>query len=135
MKKNQELVSDKFTVRVIGDHQKVSSFDKAKLNENISRFLSDFDKHFLEGEMVIDIRLKKGVHNEGRYRKLPLVYANVRFSTDKGLYIAKKENWGVCASVHDALLLIKNQITKAIKRTHERERSVISGFDFQAVEA
>ena len=118
----EEEFENKFSVQMIGEHEKLSGFEKIFVNDELMKFVDGFKNTFSEGILVADIHFKKGSHNEGKYRRIPLAYVKIRFSTDKGMFVAHKENWGVCATLNETLDCLNIQIRDALNRRFGKEK-------------
>jgi hypothetical protein len=113
----------KFSIKFIGEHKHITEFEKIHINEVLSRFADNFNESFMEGLLIFDIKYKQGNHNKGKYRGQPLVYLKARLLTDKGMFLANKENWGVKSALHDTLIILTKQIRESLRMKNEKERA------------
>lgn len=120
--KKQNILSKRYSIQVIGDCKDMSEFDKSILNKKLIKFVEGYKDKFSQRLLTIDIKHKKGNHNSGKYRGIPLYYTRLRFSTDKGIFIAKKENWGIHQSLNSALNIIKQKIYNTTKKNYKKEK-------------
>ncbi|MBR9690856.1 hypothetical protein GOV08_04185 [Candidatus Woesearchaeota archaeon] len=123
----------KYSIRVIGDYDKLNSFEKYYLNDRLYGFLEQSADRCSEGVLTADIRLKKGVHNRGVYRGVPLVYIKLRISSDRCKFAVSKENWGLQAALHDSLSLMTKKIRNAGKQQNNKRTVPIENFDMKDV--
>lgn len=113
--------SDKsFSIQLIGDTSNLSGFPKEQVNDELEKFIETFQENFNQGALVIDVTYKKGHFMKGRHKGIPLVNTKVRFQTDKGKFFAEKENWGINAALHDALLILSQQIREQFSKKHNK---------------
>ena len=115
MNEKRREVFEKFSIRVIGEHNRCNEFERDILNKKIYEFMEDYTNYFDEGEFVLDIKYQKGNHNQGRYRNVTLVNTKIRISTDKGQFIASKENWGVISALNDTLGVLAHVMRDKLK--------------------
>jgi hypothetical protein len=118
--KKQDL-SENFSVKVTGEHKLMSESEKMQINGLLAGFLDKFDETFGSGVLFLDIKYKKGHFHQGTFRGHPLAYVHIRFSTDKGVFMANKENWGVKSALHDSLIVLTNQIRTKMHRMTGKE--------------
>jgi len=122
--KSQE--KKELSVQFVVQNISTDEFERDEILKDIERFMRKY-KEFL-GEVYVYIYLKKQrVH----FRGLPLITAKIKIWSEKGLFIATGESWGVEYAVHVALEKLEREVQKEKELTEEGklEKAVYDFFE------
>ncbi|MFO7966682.1 MAG: CBS domain-containing protein [Archaeoglobaceae archaeon] len=95
----------RYDVQLITKEVDTDEFDKQNVLDDIEKFLNKF-LDFL-GETVIFVYIKK--HKE-KFRGLPLIHVRLRLTSEKGVFFATGESWGVEFAVNATLKKLEREV-------------------------
>ncbi|MDW7990007.1 MAG: CBS domain-containing protein [Archaeoglobaceae archaeon] len=98
--------------------QNISSeeFDREEILKDIEKFLRKFSA-FLGNTNVYAYFKKQRIH----YRNLPLITAKIKIWSDKGVFLATGESWGLEFALHVALEKLEREVQKEKELEEERK--------------
>jgi signal-transduction protein with cAMP-binding, CBS, and nucleotidyltransferase domain len=103
-------------VQFILQNVKIDDFDRENILKDIERFLRKYSQYL--GNTNVYVYLKKQrIH----YRNLPLITAKVKVWSDRGLFMATGESWGIEFALHVALEKLEREVQKEKELEEERK--------------
>lgn len=103
-------------VQFILQNVEIDDFDRENILKDIERFLRKYNQYL--GNTNVYVYLKKQrIH----YRNLPLITAKVKVWSDKGLFMATGESWGIEFALHVALEKLEREVQKEKELEEERK--------------
>ena len=103
-------------VQFILQNVEIDDFDRENILKDIERFLRKYSQYL--GNTNVYVYLKKQrIH----YRNLPLITAKVKVWSDKGLFMATGESWGIEFALHVALEKLEREVQKEKELEEERK--------------
>ncbi|NHW88636.1 MAG: CBS domain-containing protein [Archaeoglobales archaeon] len=103
-------------VQFILQNVEIDDFDRENILKDIERFLRKYSQYL--GNTNVYVYLKKQrIH----YRNLPLITAKVKVWSDRGLFMATGESWGIEFALHVALEKLEREVQKEKELEEERK--------------
>jgi len=103
-------------VQFILQNVEIDDFDRGNILKDVERFLRKYSQYL--GNTNVYVYLKKQrIH----YRNLPLITAKVKVWSDKGLFMATGESWGIEFALHVALEKLEREVQKEKELEEERK--------------
>ncbi len=103
-------------VQFILQNVEIDDFDRENILKDVERFLRKYSQYL--GNTNVYVYLKKQrIH----YRNLPLITAKVKVWSDKGLFMATGESWGIEFALHVALEKLEREVQKEKELEEERK--------------
>lgn len=103
-------------VQFVLQNVEISDFDRDAILKDIEKFVRKFSDYL--GNTNVYVYLKKQrIH----YRNLPLITAKVKIWSDRGLFIATGESWGIEFALHVALEKLEREVQKEKELSEERK--------------
>ncbi len=105
-----------FAVQFILQNVEMDDFDRENIIKDIEKFLRKYSQYL--GNTSVYVYLKKQrIH----YRNLPLITSKVKIWSDKGLFMATGESWGIEFALHVALEKLEREVQKRKELEEERK--------------
>ncbi len=98
----------KFDVQVIVRNITLDDFEKARINDDLNKFMEKFKDYFGEAILFVYIKRFRWEH----YRGLPWVLVRLKLASDRGTYVAVGEGWGAEYALHATLRKLEREILK-----------------------
>jgi signal-transduction protein with cAMP-binding, CBS, and nucleotidyltransferase domain len=103
-------------VQFILQNVEIDDFDRENILKDIERFLRKYSQYL--GNTNVYVYLKKQrIH----YRNLPLITAKVKVWSDRGLFMATGESWGIEFALHVVLEKLEREVQKEKELEEERK--------------
>jgi len=97
-----------YDIQVIIKNITLDEFEKARINDDLTRFMEKFKEFFSDAILFVYIRKFRQEY----YRGLPWVYVRLKLASDKGTFFATGEGWGAEYAVHAALRRLEREVLK-----------------------
>lgn len=104
------------SVQFVLQNVEFDDFDRKAILEDVEKFMRKFSD-FLGNTNVYIYLKKQRIH----YRNLPLITAKVKVWSDKGLFIATGESWGIEFALHVALEKLEREVQREKELSEERK--------------
>ena|SRR3989338_10881213 len=98
---------ENLSMQFAGRLKELSSYDRDYFKKSVQRFLSKQSKFVDNGELKLVIKQRSE-----KFRNLPLFFCRANFFTDKGVFTATGEEYGVNQCINLALHKVKRQLLK-----------------------
>ncbi|MEM2120178.1 MAG: CBS domain-containing protein [Archaeoglobaceae archaeon] len=103
-------------VQFVLQNVEFDDFDRNAILEDVEKFMRKFSD-FLGNTSVYVYLRRQRVH----YRNLPLITAKVKVWSDRGMFIASGESWGIEFALHVALEKLEREVQKEKELSEERK--------------
>lgn len=103
----EKAPSGELRVEIIVRGTEIDEFDQMALQDDIQKFMRKFTNFI--GDAVMFVYIKQ--HKE-RFRALPLIHVRIKLASDRGIFFATGEGWGVEFAVHATLKKLEREILK-----------------------
>jgi len=97
-----------YDIQVIIKNITLDEFEKARINDDLTRFMEKFKEFFSDAILFVYIRKFRQEY----YRGLPWVYVRLKLTSDRGTFFATGEGWGAEYAVHAALRRLEREVLK-----------------------
>ncbi|HIP62579.1 MAG TPA: CBS domain-containing protein [Archaeoglobus profundus] len=97
-----------YDIQVIIKNITLDEFEKARINDDLTRFMEKFKEFFSDAILFVYIRKFRQEY----YRGLPWVYVRLKLASDRGTFFATGEGWGAEYAVHAALRRLEREVLK-----------------------
>ncbi|MEM4575043.1 MAG: CBS domain-containing protein [Archaeoglobaceae archaeon] len=103
-------------VQFVTQNIELDEFDRENVLMDIEKFLKKYSSYL--GNTSVYIYFKK---HRTYYRNLPLITAKVKIWSDKGIFLATGESWGLEFALHVALEKLEREVQKEKEMEEERK--------------
>lgn len=104
------------SVQFVLQNVEMDEFDRDSILKDVEKFMKKFSDFLGNTNVYVYLR-KQRIH----YRNLPLITAKVKVWSDKGLYIATGESWGIEFAIHVALEKLQREVQRDKELAEERK--------------
>lgn len=104
------------SVQFVTQNIDVGEFDREEILKDVEKFMRKYS-NFLGNTNVFVYLRKQRVH----FRNLPLISAKIKVWSDKGLFLATGESWGVEFAIHVALEKLEREVQREKDLVEERK--------------
>ncbi|MEM1578755.1 MAG: CBS domain-containing protein [Archaeoglobaceae archaeon] len=104
------------SVQFVTQNINVDEFDREEILKDIEKFMRKYSNFLGNANAFVYLR-KQRVH----FRNLPLINAKVKIWSDRGIFLATGESWGVEFAIHVALEKLEREVQREKELAEERK--------------